>query len=123
MEAALARGERGERVGCAKEDAMRAVRNRGGAAALLLAALGAAECSAKTNEGEGTGIVRALGAGGTTITLEHGEIPGLMMGMTMEFAVAKPELLAGIEVGETVEFHLVHEGDTYTVTELREAKP
>jgi Cu/Ag efflux protein CusF len=102
---------------------MRNVRNHAAAAALLLTALIAAACSAKSNEGEGTGIVRALGVDGATITLEHGEIPGMMMAMTMEFAVAKPELLAGIEVGETVEFKLVYEGNTYTVTELREATP
>jgi Cu(I)/Ag(I) efflux system periplasmic protein CusF len=102
---------------------MPTVRDRASAAALLLAALIAVACSTGPNEGDGTGIVRALGAGGATVTLEHGEIPGMMMGMTMEFAVAKPELLAGVEVGDTVEFHLVHEGDAYTVTELREANP
>jgi Cu/Ag efflux protein CusF len=47
----------------------------------------------------------------------------LMRAMTMEFGRAKPELLAGIDVGETVEFHLVLEGGTYTVTELRETNP
>jgi len=102
---------------------MRTVRGRRGSAALLLAALIAVACSTRANEGDGTGVVRALGAGGATITLEHGDVPPLMTAMTMEFAVARPELLAGIEVGETVAFHLVHEGDTYTVTELRETSP
>ena len=75
------------------------------------------------NEGDGTGIVRAIGAGGTTVTLEHGDIPGLMQAMTMDFAVAQPAQLAGVEVGETVEFHLVYEGGAYTITELREVAP
>ena len=87
----------------------------GASAALALACGGG-----NANEGDGTGRVRALGAGGSTVTLEHGDIPGLMRAMTMEFAVAKPELLAGVEVGDTVEFHLVHAGGAYTITELRE---
>jgi Cu/Ag efflux protein CusF len=89
--------------------------------ALALAALLAAACGgASTSEGDGTGVVRALGADGKTVTLEHGEIPGLMKAMTMEFAVAQPAQLAGVEVGELVEFHLVYEGGAYTITELRE---
>jgi len=80
-------------------------------------------CGGAANEGAGTGVVRALGADGASITLEHGDVPGLMKAMTMEFAVAKPEQLQGIEVGETVDFRLVYERGVYTVTELREANP
>lgn len=87
----------------------------GAGAALALACGGGGE-----SQGEGTGRVRALGAGGSTVTLEHGDIPGLMRAMTMEFAVAKPEQLAGVEVGDVVEFHLVEAGGAYTITELRE---
>jgi Cu/Ag efflux protein CusF len=97
------------------------MKSRWGAA--LLAAWLAAACSGDADEGRGTGIVRALGEGGRTITLEHGDIPGLMKAMTMEFAVAKPEQLQGLEVGETVDFRVVYEGGAYTVTELREARP
>jgi Cu/Ag efflux protein CusF len=57
------------------------------------------------------------------VTLEHGDIPGLMRAMTMEFAVAQPAQLAGVELGERVEFHLVYEGGAYTITELRELAP
>jgi Cu/Ag efflux protein CusF len=92
-------------------------------AALATTLLLALACGGSTNEGDGTGIVRALGAGGASVTLEHGDIPGLMRAMTMEFAVAKPEQLVGVEVGETVAFHLVHEGGAYTITQLREASP
>jgi Cu/Ag efflux protein CusF len=89
----------------------------GFAIALLASACGG---SATANEGDGIGVVRALGAGGKTITLEHGDLPGLMRAMTMEFAVAEPAQLAGVEVGETVAFHLVYEDGAYTITELRE---
>jgi Cu/Ag efflux protein CusF len=101
---------------------MRTVREPRRAAALALAALLAGACDGSPNEGDGRGVVRALGAGGNTVTLEHSEIPGLMKAMTMEFAVAQPAQLAGVEVGETVEFHVVYEGGAYTITELREAR-
>jgi Cu/Ag efflux protein CusF len=77
-------------------------------------------CGGDAEQGEGTGVVRALGAGGATVTLEHGDIPGLMRAMTMEFAVAKPELLRGVEVGDSVDFHVVYAEGHHTITELRE---
>jgi len=89
----------------------------------LAAALGAsllAACGGGPSEGDGTGIVRAVAPDGARVTLEHGDIPGLMQAMTMEFALAQPEQLAGVEVGETVEFHLVYEAGAYTITKLRE---
>ncbi|MBM4382619.1 MAG: copper-binding protein [Deltaproteobacteria bacterium] len=88
------------------------------AGALLAACVGGA-----ANEGDGTGVVRAIAPDGARVTLEHGDIPGLMQAMTMDFAVAQPAQLAGVEVGETVEFHLVYDGGAYTITELREVAP
>jgi Cu/Ag efflux protein CusF len=99
---------------------MRTTRRRGAAAALLVGVLLAACGGGQVNEGDGTGIVRGIDAKGATVTLEHGDVPGLMRAMTMTFSVARPELLTGIAVGETVDFHLVHEDGTYTVTALRE---
>ncbi len=93
------------------------------AAAALITCLFASACGGKANEGDGTGVVRAIAADQATITLEHGDIPGLMQAMTMEFAVAEPAQLAGLELGETVEFHLVYADGAYTVTELHEANP
>ena len=93
------------------------------AAAALITCLFASACGGKPNEGDGTGIVRAIAADPATITLEHGDIPGLMQAMTMEFAVAEPAQLAGVEVGETVEFHLVVADGAYAITVLREATP
>jgi Cu/Ag efflux protein CusF len=92
-------------------------------ATLVLTLAVLAACGGKTNEGDGTGIVRAIAPDGARVTLEHGDIPGLMRAMTMEFAVARPTQLAGVELGETVEFHLVYEGGAYTITELREVAP
>jgi Cu/Ag efflux protein CusF len=88
--------------------------------ALAAGAALALACGGDAETGEGTGVVRALGADGSTVTLEHGDIPGLMRAMTMEFAVAKPELLGGVEVGDRVDFHLVYAEGRYTITELRE---
>jgi Cu/Ag efflux protein CusF len=85
----------------------------------VLAALALA-CSGGVTEGDGTGVVQAIAAERGAVTLAHGEIPGLMKAMTMEFAVAKPEQLNGLEVGETVAFHLVYADGAYTITELRE---
>jgi Cu/Ag efflux protein CusF len=53
------------------------------------------------------------------VTLEHGEIPGMMMGMTMSFPVADKRMLEGLVAGRYVEFDLVHEGGRYTVTAIR----
>jgi Cu/Ag efflux protein CusF len=80
----------------------------------------AALCRAQRDS---TGVVRAIAADPSTITLEHGDIRGLMQAMTMEFAVATPGELAGVEAGETVEFHLVYADGAYTASELREANP
>jgi Cu/Ag efflux protein CusF len=55
------------------------------------------------------------------ITLEHGDIPGLMKGMTMTFH-AEPALLAGVVTGQEVDFRARPEAGRYLVTAI-EARP
>lgn len=89
----------------------------------LVAALAVACGGGSTSEGDGRGVVRALGADGRSVTLEHGDVPGVMNAMTMEFAVEPAEQLAGVAVGDRVDFHLVYAEGRYTVTQLRKAAP
>jgi Cu/Ag efflux protein CusF len=85
------------------------------AAAAALAALAA--CS-KAETGHGEGVVLATHEDGR-IVIEHGDIPGVMKAMTMEFEI-DPELLKGIESGDRVVFAIEAEGGRYQVRALRE---
>ncbi len=53
-----------------------------------------------------------------TITITHGDIPGLMSPMTMTFPVASPELLTGIVPGDRVQFDLLRTPTSLMVVEL-----
>jgi Cu/Ag efflux protein CusF len=66
-------------------------------------------------------VVRGVDAARGEITIDHGEIPGLMAAMTMSFAVDDPALLEGVAVGTEVDFRVREEGGRYTVTELAPA--
>ena len=85
------------------------------AAAAALAVLAA--CS-EGETGRGEGVVLDVHDDGR-IVIEHGDIPGLMKAMTMEFEV-DPALLEGIEAGDRVTFVIEAEGGRYHVTQLRE---
>ncbi len=100
----------------------RALRN-GMAALLAAAALAWAACGSADDQGRGHGFVRGVSPDHKSVTLEHGDIPGVMMAMTMDFAVANAGLLEGIDVGDEVDFKVVDQGGAYLVTELSEAKP
>lgn len=78
-------------------------------AALLAIGLFALGCSSDAGESgyEAGGVVRGVRPEEGQITIEHGEIEGLMPAMTMSFDVAAPALLEGLTPGEYVEFHLV----------------
>ena len=52
------------------------------------------------------GIVRLVQAGPGVVWLTHGDIPGLMPGMTMPFEAASPRLLDGLAPGDRVRFTL-----------------
>jgi Cu/Ag efflux protein CusF len=90
------------------------------AAASCALALGLVACGGKAESGRGEGIVRAVDPVANRVTLDHGEIPGMMEPMLMEFDVANAALLDGLEPGDTVRFQVVEDGGKYTLTEVVE---
>jgi Cu/Ag efflux protein CusF len=67
----------------------------------------------------GHGVIRGLDPAGAEVTIEHGEIPDLMMAMTMTFSVDDPTLLEGVAVGDEVDFLVKRDGERYVVTQVR----
>jgi Cu/Ag efflux protein CusF len=97
---------------------------RGSGSLLLLALLlaGAPGCGSEgVQRGTGRGQVVAVDTAAAEITLDHGEIPGVMGAMKMRFPVANPKLLEGVEAGETVDFDVEYRGGLYTVHAIRPA--
>ena len=82
--------------------------------AIALAALVA--CS-KGETGHGEGVVLQTDDG--RIVIEHGDIPGVMKAMTMEFEI-DPDLLKDVKSGDRVSFTVAAEGGRYHVTAIRE---
>jgi Cu/Ag efflux protein CusF len=83
--------------------------------AVLLLALAA--CGGGATDHTGRGTVVAVDAAKGEITLDHGDVPGLMKGMTMSFR-ADPALLAGVEAGQEVDFRVREAAGQYEVTAL-----
>jgi Cu/Ag efflux protein CusF len=52
--------------------------------------------------GEGEGIVTGYDPGSKYIVVQHGEIPGMMGPMTMEFTVDDVRLLEGLKKGDKI---------------------
>ena len=68
------------------------------------------------------GVVRKIDADAGKVTLKHGPIVNLdMPGMTMVFRVVSPTLLAGLKVGDAVQFRVEKINGVYTVTSLKTA--
>ena len=89
-------------------------------AALALALALALACSPPApSEHAGHGIAVDVDPTARTVTLEHGDIPGLMKAMTMTFPVAPEVDLAAVAKGEPVDFEVRAEGSTVTVTAIR----
>lgn len=93
------------------------------ASALAVVVALAACSSPAVSEHDGRGIAVEIDRDARTITLDHDDIPGLMKGMTMTFAVAPEVALDEIEVGSEVEFVLQNAGDTLTVTRIEPLAP
>jgi Cu/Ag efflux protein CusF len=77
--------------------------NRWASVAALVAALSACG-GGQPKTAESRGVVDAVDASARTITVDHEDIPGVMMAMTMTFAVAPDVSLDGIEPGVKVDF-------------------
>jgi Cu/Ag efflux protein CusF len=90
---------------------------------LALALLLAAACGSgpDVQSGTGQGSVVAVDPAAGEITLDHGEIPGVMGAMKMSFPVSDPKILEGVQPGQSVEFDVEHRGGMYTVKAIRPA--
>ena len=64
------------------------------------------------------GVVESVDAAAGKVTIDHGEIPGLMGPMTMTFDVSDPALLTGIATGDQVRFDVRYEEGTYEVISI-----
>lgn len=64
------------------------------------------------------GQIRSLEADGTTVHIEHEEIPGYMPSMTMPFTVKDPTELRGLQAGDAVKFRLVVTQDDSWIADL-----
>jgi Cu/Ag efflux protein CusF len=90
---------------------------------LALALLLAAACGPgpDVQSGTGQGSVVSVDPAAGEITLDHGEIPGVMGAMKMSFPVSDPKILEGVQPGQSVEFDVEHRGGMYTVKAIRPA--
>jgi Cu/Ag efflux protein CusF len=86
-----------------------------GFAAVVLAACGGGKPAGHRAEG----VVESVDVAAGQVTIDHGEIPGLMGAMTMTFEVADAALLQGIEAGNPVKFSVVYEDGSYRVTGIQ----
>jgi Cu/Ag efflux protein CusF len=85
------------------------------AAVVVAAELVACSKTGETGHGEGV-VVRMIAAG--LITIEHGDIPGVMKASTVEYEIER-ELLVGLRSGDRVAFTIERYGGRYHVTQIR----
>jgi Cu(I)/Ag(I) efflux system protein CusF len=75
--------------------------------------------SSAVKHGQGTGVIKALDPKSGSLTLQHGPIPAVSWpAMTMTFK-AKPALLKGLKVGQTIDFDCDVKGMAAEVTAVR----
>lgn len=67
------------------------------------------------------GTIQAFEDENSKVKIKHGDIRGLMSGMTMAFNVREKDILSSIKVGDTVVFWLEDNGASLTVTEIERA--
>ena len=70
----------------------------------------------------GVGVVTAVEPGSGMLSVDHGDIPGLMDAMEMAYKVRPAALCVGLQKGDTIAFGV--DGRTYTIVEIKKiAKP
>lgn len=72
---------------------------------------------------QGQGTVVAIDLQKGMVTLDHGEITGLMPPMVMEFVVDSRDALEGLRPGDMVSFTLRPRGLTFTIADMTVIKP
>ena len=85
----------------------------------LVLAVSLAACKAHPTHGTGQGTVAAVDLARSEITLDHGDIPGIMDAMTMTFAVPDAKILEGVAPGAKVEFDVEVVKGEHRVTAIR----
>jgi Cu(I)/Ag(I) efflux system protein CusF len=73
----------------------------------------------QTTSHHGTGTIKSLDATVPSIEIEHGDIPGLMPAMKMEFHVQNKSLLQGLKAGEQIEFTIENGVEGMKIVEIR----
>jgi Cu/Ag efflux protein CusF len=86
------------------------------ALALTLALVACGEGGGESGVGEGV-VLSVHGDG--RIVIEHGDVPGLMKAMTMEFEIPT-DLIAGIDAGDRVTFRVEARDGRYRIVEIAE---
>ena len=87
-----------------------------------------AGCSGGSSE-DGTapassrGRIVSINAADNVVVLNHQEIPGVMMGMTMPFVVAEASLLEGLTVDDAVEFEIEQRNTGLTIVSMKKIDP
>jgi protein SCO1/2 len=76
-----------------------------------------AACGAGGDRYPAHGVVRDVQREFGQVTIEHGDIPGLMSAMTMNFDVPDAALLERLERGQVLEFTVEFTGRSYRVVE------
>jgi len=80
-----------------------------------------ATAEARADEGpkifHGVGTVTAIEPGSGVLTVDHGDIPGLMDAMEMVYKVLPATLGDGLKTGDTIAFSV--DGKTYTIVEIK----
>jgi Cu(I)/Ag(I) efflux system periplasmic protein CusF len=88
--------------------------------AVLIFSISLAACGGDAaKHGTGQGTVSSVDAAKGEITLDHGDIPGVMMAMTMTFPVSDKKILEGVAPGAKVEFDVDASGAQPRVTAIR----
>jgi len=67
---------------------------------------------------EGVGVIVSMDQENGYITINHGEITGLMAAMTMPFSIADTTILQGFQKDNKINFTLEVTGSKYIVTKI-----
>ncbi len=82
---------------------------------LSMLALGCERDHAGIGRHSAHGVVEDVDRENAQVLIEHGDIPGLMSAMTMNFAVPDAALLANLERGQVIDFVVDFTGRSYDV--------